>query len=160
MTQDLERNGNQTNRSRSPGDVLMLAHELWSVRAGICDGRDLASNQFGIGAQAFDAIREFHQRVISRPKDEPLILCRGVSCRLHGADDFHAVLKRALEAAGALGKTVEVHCLSQCEHGPNVKLGDEVLCTGKGCVVNDARPWRPVTAGPRPVDSSLPPVAM
>ena len=71
-------------------------------------------------------------------------------------EDFHVALKASLEAAGVLGITIDVFCLSQCEHGPNMRFEDSVLCSGSGCVVNDNRPWRPLSAGPRPVDSALP----
>jgi NADH:ubiquinone oxidoreductase subunit E len=159
MTQDLEKGGHKACRSRTPGDALLKAHELWLARERPADPPAVAAESLGMTPDAFEAIRDFHRRIIDRPKNEPLILCRGVSCRLHGAEDFHTALKGALDAVQALGATIDVHCLSQCEHGPNLKLGDTVLCTGKGCVVNDVRPWRPVAAGPQPVDSHGPPVA-
>src|SRR5207244_724187 len=96
---------------------------------------------------------DFHLKIATRPKDEPLVLCRGVSCRMHGAEEFHAALKGSLDAAGVLGATLDVLCLSQCPHGPNVKLQETILCTGRGTVIADDRPWRPDTAGPRPVDA-------
>jgi hypothetical protein len=156
MTQDLEANGTSRNKSRTPGDVFLLAHELWLAGETAPVARGKAARSLGISPEDLDAIREFHRRVVTRPKEEALVLCRGVSCRMHGADDFHAALKASLEAAGVLGATLDVLCLSQCEHGPNMKLQDSVLCTGRGCVVSDNRPWRPVTAGPKPVDPAPP----
>jgi NADH:ubiquinone oxidoreductase subunit E len=139
--------------------VLLAAHDLWISGATSPEAHRAASDALGMSAEAFQAVRDFHRAVVERRKDEPLILCRGVSCRLHGADEFHTALKARLEAADALGATTDVHCLSQCEHGPNLKLGETVLCTGTGCVVNDVRPWRPVTAGPKPVSSQTPGLA-
>lgn len=156
MTQDLETSGTSRSKSRTPGDVLLLAHELWLAGETAPTAHEDAARSLGIAPEDLDAIREFHRRVVTRPKDEALVLCRGVSCRMHGADGFHVALKTSLEAAGVLGVTLDVLCLSQCEHGPNMKIQDSVLCTGKGCVVSDNRPWRPVTAGPKPVDSARP----
>jgi NADH:ubiquinone oxidoreductase subunit E len=151
MTQEVQTDGASRNGSEAPGDVLLAAHEMWVSGQTSPAAHDEAARSLGIPSSAFEAIREFHRRVIARAKDEPLILCRGVSCRLHGADEFHLALKAGLEAAGAQGPTLDVLCLSQCPHGPNLKLGSQVLCTGRGNVITDERPWRPPTAGPKPV---------
>jgi hypothetical protein len=133
-----------------PGDALLSAHESW-VR-----GAPPPPDSPGLPADAFQAIVEFHRRIVTRGEDEPLVLCRGVSCRLHGAEALHAALKARLESAGVLGRIVEVHCLSQCNDGPNLKLGSSVLCLGTGRVVTDERPWRPDSAGPKPVEPAAP----
>jgi hypothetical protein len=151
MTPDAGMNG---HRSQVPIDAILSVHAAWLERG------PAAQPDSAPGAPSADplaAIREFHRRIVTRPPDEPLILCRGVSCRMHGADELHAALKASLTAAGVLGRVIDVHCLSQCEHGPNMKIGETVLCTGKGCVVTDSRPWRPVSAGPKPVEATAAP---
>jgi NADH:ubiquinone oxidoreductase subunit E len=151
---DADRRPGESKRARS--EAVLLAHELWLKGETGHAAHDEAARSVGMTPAEFAAIREFHRQAATRPKDEPLVFCRGVSCRMHGADDLHAALKPALESAGILGNAVDVLCLSQCEHGPNVKLGDQVLCTGRGCVIADNRPWRPVGAGPKPVASAGP----
>jgi NADH:ubiquinone oxidoreductase subunit E len=151
MTTDLAVQGSRDELSPARANVIMIAHELWLAGSTSAAEHDTAARSLGITSSEFASIREFHLTLVSRPAGEPLIMCRGVSCRVHGAEDLHAALRPALEAAGVLGTTLEVHCLSQCEHGPNLKVGDSVLCTGKRCVVTDNRPWRPVGAGPQPV---------
>lgn len=149
MTQDLETAGRR--RSNLPGGVLLFAHDLWLAGETSVAAHEDAARALGLPPSDFEAIREFHRRVVTRQDEEPLVLCRGISCRMHGADEFHLALKALLDAAGALGKTIDVLCLSQCPHGPNVKLEQTILCTGARVVVSDERPWRPVTAGPQPV---------
>jgi NADH:ubiquinone oxidoreductase subunit E len=160
MTGELEKLESPTGgRAGMPGGAFFVVHDLWRLAdAETRAALPRAAADLGIPESELARIREFHRAVIERGADTPLILCRGVSCRLHGADEFHVALKADLEAAGALGATIDVHCLSQCPHGPNMKLGEHVLCTGKRAVVHDVRPWRPVTAGPKPLDTGLPPV--
>jgi NADH:ubiquinone oxidoreductase subunit E len=136
--------------------ALLAAHALWRAGETAPGMLAAAAASVGMSQEAFGHVVAFHARIVARAVDEPLILCRGVSCRLHGAEAFHSTLRATLGAAGILGKVVEVHCLSQCDHGPNVKLGDHVLCSGTGCVVHDQRPWRPVTAGPKPIEAPSP----
>jgi NADH:ubiquinone oxidoreductase subunit E len=159
VTQDLETSGRRRSGSNVPGDVLLLAHELWMSGQTSPAAHEDGARTLGISPEDFEAVREFHRRILSRPADEALVLCRGVSCRMHGADSFHAALKAGLDAAGARGKTMDVLCLSQCPHGPNVKLQQQILCSGAGVVIADERPWRPVTAGPKPVVDASPPSA-
>jgi NADH:ubiquinone oxidoreductase subunit E len=155
MTQDFAvEGGDQAAPARS--NAILVAHELWLAGETSAEAHAEAARALGISPAELVSIREFHQAILSRPAGEPLILCRGVSCRVHGAEELHATLKPLLEAAGVLGTTLDVHCLSQCEHGPNMKVGDRVLCTGRRCVVTDNRPWRPVGAGPKPVGSAVP----
>jgi len=143
----------RNGKAGSRADAVLTAHQLWSSGETGDAAHEAAATRFGMTSAEFQAIRDFHQKIVSRAKDEPLVFCRGVSCRLHGADDLHAALKPLLASAGILAPAVDVLCLSQCENGPNFKLGEQVLCTGRGCVIKDDRPWRPVTAGPRPLAS-------
>lgn len=154
MTHDLQALLQNRQARISRTEAVLLAHALWARGETNPEVFAAAARSVGVSPAEFDQIREFHRKAATRPKDEPLVFCRGVSCRMHGAEDLHATLKPLLESAGVLGTTVDVLCLSQCEHGPNIKLGDQVLCTGRGCVITDSRPWRSVNPTPKPVGSS------
>jgi NADH:ubiquinone oxidoreductase subunit E len=156
VTEDRETSGRRYGNP-VPGGVLLLAHELWTSGQTSPEAHEEAARSLGISTEDFETVREFHRRLVSRAHDEPLVLCRGVSCRMHGADSFHSALKSGLDSAGVLGRTMDVLCLSQCPHGPNLKVQQMVLCTGTAAVIADDRPWRPITAGPRPVVDAAPP---
>jgi NADH:ubiquinone oxidoreductase subunit E len=154
MTHDRPALGQSREAKPARTEAVLLAHALWARGETSTEVFAAAARSVGVSLAEFEAIREFHRKAATRPKDEPLVFCRGVSCRMHGAEDLHASLRPLFESAGILGTTVDVLCLSQCEHGPNLKLGDQVLCTGRGCVITDSRPWRSVNTTPKPVEVS------
>jgi NADH:ubiquinone oxidoreductase subunit E len=142
--------GNGVGRRAPVANAILAAHDAWLAGGG-APPLHAAAASLGLTPDAFQAVVDFHRRIVARSADEPLVLCRGVTCRMAGAEALHAALKSRLGAAGALGRIVEVLCLSHCGDGPNMKLGKSVLCAGRAAVVEDDRPWRPESAGPRQV---------
>lgn len=137
-------------RDAFAGAAFIVAHAMWGrseIPAGMRQHADQAT---------FDQVRAFHARVIARGADEPLIVCRGMSCRMNGAETFHARLREALTAAGCATPWQDVHCLGHCMQGPNIRLGDHTLIGQTGEVVNEARPWRSVDSGPQVVSERAP----
>ena len=134
------------------GALILAVHALW--RSGNADEstRAAVADEFGLTAAQFQAACEFHARAIQQPATDELHLCLGVTCRLASAAALHARLRPLLGEANPGLKMVDVHCLGQCGHGPNMRIGTQVLCTGLGEVVDDVRNWRPAAAGPQPIE--------
>ncbi len=158
MIDELKKDWCDASGAPLPGAVLLAAHALFVRGLASDEIRARVAGALGVPPSDFDAIVAFHARLVAPPAADPLILCRGVSCRINGAMPFHARLRELLAAAGVETSIQEVHCLNQCEHGPNLRLGDRIVCTGKRRVVEDVRRWRPPGAGPLPVGVAGPPV--
>ena len=104
----------------------------------------LLAGFLGLEREETARVLDFHDKAL-RPDPEgadKMILCRGTSCSLHGADNLHPQLKAGLEKQGMKREYVEVFCLGQCERGPSIMVGREIYCSRAQVVIIDERDWR------------------
>ncbi|HYC76264.1 MAG TPA: hypothetical protein VEI02_01440 [Planctomycetota bacterium] len=156
---DLKRTVCDERGAPRPGAPLLAAHLLWRMGdRGRALRRDVAE-LCGVAEESFAAACDFHARVVRASADDRLQTCVGTSCRFDGAAAYHAKLIELLRAAGIPCGFEPVHCLDQCEAGPNVRFGDTVFCAKTCEAVVDERTWRGPSAGPMPVNRpNAPPV--
>lgn len=129
-------------------DLVRLRQGAGTLPPGALD--EVASRHGATIRQVESASRFVAGLMRGRAEGKEPLVCRGLTCRLHGADALWVRLGEALTGDVAAWQPREAHCLGQCDAGPSIRVGRSILVVRGGEVREDRRGWHEEDGGAVP----------